>query len=97
MTAVSCWADRDSWEYNDGWLDTAPQIQVQNASGVFELFYYVSDARTYDDQGNESFVLGWADDSGMLAKEDEGNGIVKVGDGVWFNARKANVSCTISK
>ena len=42
--AVSCWADRDNWEYNDGWLETAPQIQVQNASGVFELFYYVSDA-----------------------------------------------------
>ena len=95
--AVSCWADRDNWEYNDGWDETAPQIQVLNAFGVFEPFFYVTDARVYDDQGNESFVTGWADASGMLAREDENNGIVQVGDGIWFNARKANVTCTVSK
>ena len=97
LTPVSCWSDRDAWEYNDGWDDTAPQIQVLKASGVFEPFFYVSDARVYDELGSESFVTGWADASGMLAREDENNGIVRVGDGIWFNARKANVSCTISK
>ena len=55
-----------------------------NDDGVFEPFYYVSDARHYDDEGNESFTEGWADNSGMLATAE-----VLSGEGVWFNARYA--------
>ena len=92
LTAVTCWANKDDWEYVEDWMETAPQIQVMSASGVFQPYYYVSDARVYDDEGNESFVKGWADNSGMLATAE-----VLPGEGVWFNARKAGVSCTVAK
>ncbi|MBP9991011.1 MAG: hypothetical protein KBT45_06255 [Bacteroidales bacterium] len=95
LTPVECWADRDTWEYTD-FLDTAPQIQIINASGDYELYYYVSDARSYDEDGNEIFVQGWADDSGMLLTDDNDSAYAQPGDGVWFNARKAGVSCSIS-
>ena len=92
LTAVTCWADKENWEYVEGWDGAAPQIQVMNEDGVFEPFYYVLDARVYDEEGNESFVKGWADNSGMLATVE-----ILAGEGVWFNARKADVSCIVAK
>ena len=58
----------------------APQLQVLNSVGGYDLYYYISDA--YDAGGNT--VEGWADGGGDLASFDLGIGI-----GFWYKAVSA--------
>ena len=58
----------------------APQLQVLNAVGGYDFYYYISDA--YDAGGNS--VQGWSDSNGDLATTP-----IEVGAGFWIKAPAA--------
>jgi len=81
LTPVQCWDDDyESYDYKDGWMDSAPQIQVPKAGGGYDYYYYITDCRSTIDDSN--LGTGWADSSGYRATEK-----IPVAYGIWINAR----------
>ena len=83
LTPVQCWDDDyDSYDYKDGWMETAPQIQVPKTTGSgYNYYYYVSDARGSDES---NVGAGWVDSTGYLTSST-----IPVAYGLWINARTA--------
>ncbi len=71
MTTTLSPGEYDTMEAN------APQLQVLNAVGGYDAYYYISDA--YDAGGNT--VQGWSDSNGDLASTP-----IEVGAGFWIKA-----------
>ena len=85
LTPGQVWeGDMADYEEKDGWRDTAPQIQVPKASGGYDFYFYVTDARVDDENG----TLGWCDGSGDYAA----TGAIPAGVGVWFKANTATAT-----
>ena len=81
LTPVSVWLDIENYDENDGWRDSAPQIQVPAASGGYNFYFYVTDARVDDTTG----TLGWCDGSGDYIPA----ATIPAGVGIWFKANTA--------
>ena len=84
LTPVQCWDDDyDSYDYKDGWMDSAPQIQVPKAGSIgYNYYFYVSDARSSADESNVG--AGWVDSDGYLTSDT-----IPLAYGIWINARTA--------
>ena len=82
--AVQCWDDDyDSYDYKDGWMDSAPQIQVPKVGSIrYNYYFYVSDARSSADESNVG--AGWVDSDGYLTSDT-----IPLAYGIWINARTA--------
>ena len=64
---------------------TAPQIQVQKASGAgYDLYYYLNDAYI---EATDSTTSGWADSSGNYV-----SATIPVGAGFWMKGVTGNVT-----
>ncbi len=68
-------------------VQTAPHIQVPNAKGTYDLYYYLTDGFYIDANGNEAEKPGWCDLAGTIAGDDEAgalvSGDVPAGFGFW--------------
>lgn len=76
--------DPENWDIDEAALAAAPQIQVPGETDVMQIYYYIADARYWDEIGNEFYKEGWADGSGMLAEYTE----VPCGVGIWLRGYK---------
>ena len=65
----------------------APQIQIQqSASGGYDIYYYVGNARYRDEQGKAAYKPGWCNKNGALADTANGGtlpGNVPVNGAFW--------------
>ena len=78
--------DMADYEEKAGWKDTAPSIQVPKASGGYDYYFYVTDARIDDDNG----TLGWATAGGDYATVGE----IAAGLGLWIRGANDGVNDT---
>ena len=67
---------------------TAPQIQVLNAAGGYDIYYYLNDGYVDD----ETFIEGWCDGNGTLVS----NTTIGVGAGFWIKSANA-MTATFNK
>ena len=65
----------------DAFMLTAPQIQVQKASGAYDIYYYVTNAYVEDGTNESGFAEGWADASGVYVTTQ-----IPAGRGFWLKA-----------
>ena len=74
------------WDRNDEFMQTAPQIQVQSATG-YNTYYYLNNALLVDGD-KEKEVAGWANVGGDYVTDT-----IPAGKGFWLKAAtKLNVS-----
>lgn len=77
-------------DYDDdfNFQKTAPQIQVLNAVGGYDVYYYLNDGYVDD----ETFVKGWCDGAGTLVTDTT----IGVGEGFWVKSAAA-MTATFNK
>lgn len=68
---------------------TAPQIQVQNDSGTYDIYYYLNDAYI---EATDSTMQGWADSSGNYVTPT-----IPVGAGFWMKGVTGDVTLNFAK
>lgn len=70
---------------DENFAKTAPQIQVPNAKGAYDYYYYLNDGWYDNGTLDGAFKPGWCDQNGMIAGEDgaDADGIVPAGFGFW--------------
>ena len=76
------------YDDNFNFQKTAPQIQVLNAAGVYDIYYYLNDGYVDD----ETFVKGWCDSMGTLVADTT----IDVGEGFWIKSPAA-MTATFNK
>ena len=76
----------EDYEERDGWKDSAPQLQVPKASGGYDYYFYVTDARLDDENG----TLGWCDMGGDYVTVGE----IAAGLGLWIRGANDGVNDT---
>ena len=76
------------WDDADAFKTTAPQIQVQNATGNYTTYYYLNDG--YVDAATTK--KGWCDGAGNYVADDA----VAAGRGFWFKGA-GNATLKFSK
>ena len=76
------------WDDADAFKATAPQIQVQNATGNYTTYYYLNDG--YVDAATTK--KGWCDGAGNYVADDA----VAAGRGFWFKGA-GNATLKFSK
>lgn len=90
-------------QYDDAFAfrTTAPQIQVPNANGTYDIYYYLQDGFYIDDNGNEGEKPGWCDMYGTIAGNDAAgavvSGVVPAGVGFWTKGVGGSFSITFKK
>ena len=84
-------ADIVSVAYDDNFefQTTAPQIQVQKASGGYDKYYYLTDGYVDD----ETFAEGWCDGAGTLVTD----ATIPAGAGFWMKGVTGAVTLTFTK
>ncbi len=79
----------------------APHIQVPNAKGTYDLYYYLSDGFYIDEDGNECEKPGWCDNNGTIAGNEAAgaavSGIVPAGVGFWTKGVSGTFTMTFKK
>ena len=74
-------------EYGENFVSVAPHIQVPNAKGTYDLYYYLTDGFYIDANGQEAEKPGWCDAAGTIAGDVEAGarvtGDVPAGFGFW--------------
>lgn len=85
---------------DENFTQTAPHIQVPNATtGGYDLYYYLNDG--WYDNGTEDgdFKAGWCDKNGMIAGEDgsDADGVVPVAAGFWAKGVGSAFTITFAK
>ena len=58
-------------------MTTAPQLQIPNAAGGYDVYYYLNDG-WFDDNGADGYKPGWCDIFGGLVDVE-----IPAGQGVW--------------
>ena len=84
---------------DENFAKLAPQIQVPNTKGTYDLYYYLNDG-WYDNGTPEGgFKPGWCDLYGMIAGEEGGaaDGIVPAGCGFWTKGVDGDFTITFKK
>lgn len=69
----------------------APQIQIPNAEGGYDVFYYLNDG-WFDDNGADGYAAGWCDDWGVLVEA-----MIPAGQGIWTKGVSAAFNLKFSK
>ena len=84
---------------DENFAKTAPHIQVPNAKGTYDLYYYLTDGWYDNGTPDGGFKPGWCDASGMIAGEEGGDasGDVPVGVGFWTKGVSKEFSITFKK
>ena len=82
-------------EYGDDFVKYAAQIQVPNAQGGYDIYYYITDG--YYEGGKEK--AGWCDMSGTIAGDEEAlvTGDISQGQGFWTKGVGSSFSMTFTK
>ena len=57
----------EPFDDEDVFLKTAPQIQIINAKGTYDIYYYLSDAYVVEGDNAGARVEGWSNDVGEYA------------------------------
>ena len=65
----------------DAFRLTAPQIQVQKASGAYDIYYYVKNAYVEDGTDLGSRAEGWVDTAGVYVTKQ-----IPAGRGFWLKS-----------
>ena len=80
---------------------TAPQIQVPNAAGGYDIYYYLSDGYYITADGEEDVKEGWCDLAGTIAGDAEAGAIVSgdisAGQGFWTKGVGSEFKMTFKK
>lgn len=84
----TAWNHGTADEVTPGWENTAPMIQIRQASGSYITLYYADDA--WDD-ANQICVEGWAYADGSLGNVD-----VALGQGCWYESATENATFTVA-
>ena len=84
----TAWNHGTADEVTPGWQNSAPMIQIRQASGSYITLYYADDA--WDD-ANQVCVEGWAYADGSLGDVD-----VALGQGCWYESATENASFTVA-
>ena len=90
-------------QYDDDYAfqATAPQIQVLNAKGTYDIYYYLEDGFYIDENGNEAYKPGWCDLGGTIAGDVEAgalaDGNIGVGAGFWTKGVGSAFKITFKK
>ena len=81
-------------DYDDdsNFVKSAPQIQIQNSSGVLESYYYLNDGYYQDKAKKEYYIPGWCTASGVIKDV-----IIPVGAGFWMKGTQTEITVTFSK
>lgn len=77
-----------NYDDNFEFQTTAPQIQVLNAVGGYDRYYYLNDGYVDD----ETFVEGWCDGAGTLVTDKS----IGVGSGFWIKSA-SEMTATFNK
>lgn len=85
------------WDSKKGFLKTAPQIQIQNAKGSYDIYYYLTDGvlEKFDEGGSligEDYVPGWCTDKGVIADVE-----VSIGAGFWVKGVSGDFTLSFKK
>ena len=81
-------------DFGDGieFVNLAPQLQVPNALGGYDIYYYLNDA-WFDDGSEEGDVTaGWSDGSGNLV-----DAVIPAGQGFWTKGVTGAFTLTFTK
>ena len=75
------------YDENGDFTKTAPHIQVPNAGGGYDLYYYLNDGYYINEKGEEAYKPGWCDSLGTIAGDTEAGALVSgnilAGQGFW--------------
>ena len=81
-----------TYDDNNVFQTTAPQLQVPNAStGGNDTYYYLTDG-WYDDNGADGFKPGWCDAAGVLV-----DSVIPVAQGFWTKGVTGAFTLTFTK
>ena len=80
--------------YDDGflWQNTAPQISVINASGVYDSYWYLNDGWYDNGTPDGDYKAGWCDVAGSVVETS-----IPAGTGYWINSRTGAFTMTFKK
>ena len=85
-------------EYGEDFVSVAPHIQVPNAKGTYDLYYYLTDGFYYDEDGNAAEKPGWCDSAGTIAGDVEAGALVTgeltAGVAIWVKDPSATETLT---
>ena len=90
-------------DYDDAFAfrATAPQVQVPNARGDYDVYYYLSDGYYADENGNDAYKAGWCDMYGTIAGDDTAgaivDGVVPANVGFWAKGGGSTFTMTFKK
>ncbi len=79
-------------DYDDDFAfrSTAPQVQVPNAKGGYDIYYYLNDGYFVNEQGEDDEKAGWCDLWGTIAGDDEAgaeiSGELSLGVSAWVKS-----------
>jgi hypothetical protein len=80
---------------------TAPQIQVPNTKGGYDIYYYLNDGYFVNEQGEDDEKAGWCDLWGTIAGDVEAgaeiSGDIAVGQGFWTKGVGSEFKMTFKK
>ena len=80
---------------------TAPHIQVPNAKGGYDLYYYLNNGYYVDEKGDDAEKPGWCDMNGTIAGDLKAGAVVSgdvpAGQGFWTKGVGGTFSITFKK
>ena len=79
-----------SYDEENVFRTTAAQIQIPNAEGGYDVYYYLNDG-WFDDNGADGYKAGWCDDNGVIVDTE-----VTPGVAFWFKSVPSDAMCTVS-
>ena len=89
------------WDEEGTFTTTAPQIQVPNAKGGYDLYYYLNNGYYIDDKDQECEMAGWCDAGGTIAGNVAAgalvSGDVPAGQGFWTKGVGGEFTMTFKK
>ena len=89
------------YDEDGAFTTTAPHIQVPNAKGGYDLYYYLNNGYYVDAQGNDAEKPGWCDMNGTIAGDTAAGAVVSgdvpAGQGFWTKGVGGTFTVTFKK
>ena len=81
-------------DYDEGgaFIKTAPQIQIPNAVGAYDVYYYLNDGWLDDGTEEGQIIPGWCDDWGTIVDAE-----IPVATGIWTKGVGSAFKLTFTK